>query len=129
MREEEAGKQSGKIDHPTLIEMLSNEFPEIVQAFDEIETGLLHLEMASFARTTKKALDEGRFSQVQKYFVFMDRVRKKADPDVENAIDVSFIENLAYDEVNENRLQAIRSMPTTLREILLRMDPTDRWKY
>jgi hypothetical protein len=85
--------------------------------------------MASFARTTKKAMDEGRFSQVQKYFVFMDRVRKKADPDVENAIDVSFIENLAYDEVNENRLQAIRSMPTTLREILLRMDPTDRWKY
>jgi hypothetical protein len=59
----------------------------------------------------------------------MDRVRKKADPDVENAIDVSLIENLAYDEVNENRLQAIRSMPTTLREILLRMDPTDRWKY
>jgi hypothetical protein len=107
--------------------MLTDEFPEVSQAFDECTKGLLHCEMGAFARMTEEAMDEGRFWQVEKYFNFMERVRENATPEVENAIDVSYVEYLAFSEVTDNRHQAMKRMPKAIRAVLLEIDGRQRW--
>lgn len=68
----------------------------------------------------------GRFWLVHNYFNFVERVRENASPEVENAINVSYIEFLAFSEVNDNRLRALNAMPNALRIILLEIDGRGR---
>src|SRR5689334_14236278 len=93
------GESPDFIDHATFLQLLTDEFPEVPEAFDEFRKGLLHCEMGVFALLTEKAIDEGRFWQVEKYFNFIEKVRGHATPAVKNAIDVSYIEILAFGEV------------------------------
>jgi hypothetical protein len=115
------------IDREKFLQLLSEEFPEVPQAFDESEKGLLHCEMGAFARVTEQTIDQGQLVKVEEYFAFIDRVRANAHPELENAIDVSYIEYLAFGEVTESRLKAIRKMPTPIRQILLEIDGRGRW--
>ena len=108
--------------------MLTDEFPEVPKAFDEDAQGLLHCEMGVFARLTEEAMDEGRFWRVEQYFRFIERVRETATPEVENAVDVSYIEFLAFSQVTENRIQGLKRMPKTIRAILLEIDGRGRWE-
>src|ERR1700675_1584517 len=94
-------KSPDAIDHARFLQMLTDEFPEVPQAFDECVKGLLHCEMGVFARLTEEAMDDGRFWQVEQYFRFIERVRDSATPEVENAIDDSYIEFLAFSEVTD----------------------------
>src|SRR5437879_4036816 len=91
-KERTSGKRPETIDRATFLQMLK-EFPEVTQALDEYGRGLLHCEMGAFARLKEEAMDEGRFWQVEKYFRFIERVRESATPEVENAIDVSYLEH------------------------------------
>jgi hypothetical protein len=115
------------IDHARFLQMLTDEFPEVPQAFDEYGKGLLHCEMGTFARLTQQAMDEGRFWQVEKYFRFIERVRERAAPELENAIDVSYLEWLAFSEVTNNRYQAMKRMPRAVLTIVLEIDGRERW--
>jgi hypothetical protein len=125
------GQRSSKspkaIDHARLLQMLTDEFPEVPQAFDEYTNGLLHCEMGTFARLTEEAMDEGRFWQVERHFNFLETVRQNATLEVENAIDVSYIEYLAFSEMTDNRLLAMKGMPKVIRAILLEIDGRGRW--
>jgi hypothetical protein len=44
--------------------MLTDEFPEVPQAFDKNRKGLLHCEMGAFAGLTEKAMDGGEILAV-----------------------------------------------------------------
>jgi hypothetical protein len=121
-------KSSEAIDREGFLSLLAAEFPEVPAAFDECVKGLLHCEMGAFAGIAEAAMDQGRFWQVQKYFQLVDRARKSASPDLENAIDVSFIEFLASSEVTENRHRAMKLMPADLRQQLLVIDGRGRWE-
>jgi len=77
------------IDHARFTQMLIDELPEVPQAFDEYGRGLLHCEMGVFARLTDEAIGTGDHQRVARYFEFIDRVRRRASPEVQNAIDVS----------------------------------------
>ena len=116
------------IDYAEWSRMLAEEFPEVPQAYDEYSRGLLHCEMGTFARLTDEAIGEGDAERVARHFAFVDRVRKQADEYVENAIDVSYIENFAWDEWTERRHQALKRMPPALRGVLLEIDGTGRWE-
>ena len=107
--------------------MLAEEFPEVPRSYDDCVRGLLHCEMGTFAQLTDEAITAGNDHQVAKYFAFVDRIRKQADPDVENAIDVSYIEYFAWDEWTERRHQAFERMPPALRRVLLEIDGRSRW--
>ncbi len=126
-KKQETGENPEAIDHARFLQMLNEEFPEVPQSFDQCGEGLLHCEMGAFARLTEGAIDTGRFSQVEQYFRFVARVRDRATPEVENAIDVSYIEFLAFSEVTDNRRQATKRMPHSLRAILLAVDGRGRW--
>jgi hypothetical protein len=122
-------KHSRAIDHAQFLAMLTAQFPEVPAAFDESVKGLLHCEMGTFAGLTEEAMDKGNFWQVEKYFRFVEKVWRDASPDVENAIEVSYLEFLALSEFTENRYQAIKErMPKSLWTILLRIDGRGRWQ-
>ena len=122
-------KRPEKIDHAMFIEMLTAQFPEVPASFGECRIGLLHCEMGAFASLTEEAMDRGNLWQVEKYFRFVEELRTHASPEVENAIDVSYLEFLAFSEYSEKRHQAIKErMPKAIREILLEIDGRGRWQ-
>jgi hypothetical protein len=122
-----SGESTELIDHARLLQMLTDDFPEVPHAFNECVKGLLHCEMGVFARLTDEAIGKGRYDQVTRYFDFVDRVRRRATPEVENAIDVSYIEYFALDELTEQRYHALKRLAPPLRQVLLEIDGRGRW--
>jgi hypothetical protein len=96
------------IDHSLLMTMLAKQFPEVISAIDEYEAGFLHCEIGVFRSTVEQAMDEGRLWDVERYLRFVDEILPDADVAVQNAIEVSFIEDLALGEHTEARQRAIR---------------------
>lgn len=90
------------------VSALVNEFPELREEVeDEIYSGLLHLEMACFARYTQDAIDQGDAERVSKCFNFADRFFVNADSNLNNALIVSYLENLNFDSPNGNKAEAL----------------------
>jgi hypothetical protein len=101
---------SERIDHPRFIALLTDRFPEVVAAIDDCSEGLLHLEMATLARATQAAIDNQDKATVVRHFQFVDVVFRDAAPDVENAVNVSYLENL--------RFEGRKAAPTKARDLL-----------
>ena len=85
------------IDHTRFVTLLTERFPEVVATIDTCSQGLLHLEMAAFARVTQVAIDRQDRETVQRHFQFIDEVSRQAASEVENAISVSYREYLRFD--------------------------------
>ena len=66
------------IDHAKFLQMLTDEFPEVPEAFDECSKGLLHCEMGVFAGLTDEAISQGNYNKASRYLNFADRIRKSA---------------------------------------------------
>ena len=94
---------SHMIDHAKFIAMLTERFPEIAALIDDCSEGLLHLEMATLARATQVAIDSNDKEAVRRHFVFVDDVFQDAASDVENAVNVSYLENLWFEDRNASR--------------------------
>ena|SRR5260221_10639590 len=101
---------TGTIGHQRFLGLLDERFPEIVATIDECAKGLLHLEMAALARATQSAIDSHDAEMVRRHFQFVDEVFRDAAPDVENAVYVSYLENL--------QLEGRKAGSTKLREML-----------
>ena len=104
--------------------LLTERFPEVAGAIDDCSRGLLHLEMATLARATQAAIDRQDRDTVRRHFLFVDEVFRQAAPDVENAVNVSYLENIRFEDD--------RVGPTTARELLtprLRQTLTELEKY
>jgi hypothetical protein len=85
------------IDRERFIALLNEQFPEVAAKIDDISAGLLHLEMATFSRETQAAIDARDNETVKRHFRFINEVFRDAAPDVENAVNVSYLENLRFD--------------------------------
>lgn len=103
------------ISHQQFVEQLLTEFPEIRDEVTD-EAGLLHLEMSCFARRTQKAIDEENRADLKRCFDFASRVLENADPDVENAVIVSYLENLDFRDGERNHNWAIEMMHPALKD-------------
>ena len=86
------------IDRERFIALLNEQFPEVVAKIDDISAGLLHLEMATFSRETQAAIDAQDNETVKRHFRFIDEMFRDAAPEVENAVNVSYLENLRFDD-------------------------------
>lgn len=116
-----------QVDHEEFARRLDIEFPQLKNEFDEYSKGLLHCEVGALATLAEAAMDKERFWQAEKYFQLIADIRREATPEVENAIDVSFIEFFAFSELTENRYNGLKRMPDELRAILLEIDGRGRW--
>jgi len=114
------------IDHKGFIQMLSERFPEVPKAFNEIDEGLLHCETAVFRGIVEAAMDNKQDMTVRNYLEFVAYVLDKADSGVRNAIEVSFLEDFALGEYNQNRHKAVKElMPKILRDNIIEVD--NKW--
>lgn len=115
------------IGHSEFLELLGAEFPEIAAEVREEGDGLLHLEMAAFLKATERAMDAGRLWAAELHFRFVERVRSQAAPDVENALAVSYIEDLALGECTPQRYRAVKErMSARLRAEMVDINPNWR---
>ena len=117
----------GTIGHSEFLDQLSAEFPDIAAEVREAGDGLLHLEAAAFRGATERAMDAGHFWAAEQHFRFVERVLGEAAPDVENALGVSYIEDLAFGECTPQRYRAVKErMPAKLRVDMVRLHPNWR---
>jgi hypothetical protein len=101
---------SERIDHARFIALLTARFPEVAAAIDDCSQGLLHLELATLARATQAAIDYQDKATIVRHFQFVDEVFRDSAPDVENAVNVSYLENL--------RFVGRKAAPTKARDLL-----------
>ena len=98
---------------------LRDEFPDVVAHIRPDESGLLHLEMAAFRRATEEAMDAGRLWESERHFRLVEELLEEANPELCNALEVSYLEDLALGECTQARRLAVHErMPRLLRERL-----------
>ena len=93
--------QPKRLDREAFVGSVRSQFPEVAATIGDIDDGLLHLEVAAFRRCVEAAMDEGRFWDVERYCRFIAESFANADDALDNAIGVSFIEDFALGEINE----------------------------
>jgi hypothetical protein len=113
---------SERIDHPRFIALLTDRFPEVAAAIDDCSQGLLHLEMATLARATQAAIDNQDNVTVFRHFQFVDEVFRDAAPDVENAVNVSYLEHLRFEGRKAAPTKARELLTPRLRQALIELD-------
>jgi hypothetical protein len=98
-----------------LMAALRVEFPELVDELDEPSgVGLLHLETACLARATEAAMSRGDRATVRTHFEFVHRAWVAGDDEVQNALAVSYFENLDFRDEQSSRSWAIPEIPEVL---------------
>lgn len=96
------------------------EFPDIAASIDTYSAGLLHCEMGHFLCMTERAMDEGRLWEAERHFRLVAELCEIAGPELRNALEISYLEDLAFGEWTPARHAAIKArMPRHLREILI----------
>ncbi|HEU4754509.1 MAG TPA: hypothetical protein VFU47_15480 [Armatimonadota bacterium] len=78
------------------VRMALAEFPELREEFEE-DSGLLHLQMAAFARLAQRAKGQGDWETYGRCVRLADQLWRRADPELLNALNVSFLEHLDFE--------------------------------
>src|SRR5258708_20511817 len=86
--------KTGLIDHAPFERLLMSLLPDVVAEIDDEDRSLLHMEMSALARATCRAIENGDENSIRRHFEFIDSVLSNAAPDVENAVHVSYLENV-----------------------------------
>jgi hypothetical protein len=95
-----------EINNEDLINLLSMNFPEIKdELYDSFNYGIIHLQMAVLSRYTNKHIENKQFDKTKKIIDLLLSVINKVDSETENAIYVSFIENLYFGEMEEKLIE------------------------
>ena len=107
-------------------ELLTNRFPAISAQIGEVERGLLHLEMGVFARATCAAIDNRNLQEVVAHLVFVDELFHDAPRTLENAIYVSYLENVFLGRDDERYRSARSGLSGRLAAALVSLE--EHWK-
>jgi hypothetical protein len=110
------------IDRDRFIALFAERFPDVAASIDDCSQGLLHLEMATLARATQAAIDQGNCDVVRRYFAFIDEVFRDAAPDVKNAVNVSYLENLRFEGRKAGPTRARQLLTPRLRQALSELE-------
>ena len=113
---------SERIDHSRFVLLLTARFPEVAATIDDCSQGLLHLEMATLARATQAAIYNQDKATIVRHFLFVDEVLRDAAPDVENAVNVSYLENLRFEGRKAEATKARDLLTPRLRLALLELE-------
>ena len=102
------------------IRELQRAFPEVVNAFSVHESGILHCEVGAFRRFTEEAMDAGNAWLAERHFRFVEACLQDAAPELLNALEVSYLEDLALGKHTHNRHRIVKErMPFDLRRKLI----------
>ena len=113
---------TGLVDHAEFLRRLKARFPQVFDEIDDSDRGLLHLEMATLARATSAAISARESAHATDHFAFVDDLLAQADPSVENAIYVSYLENVFLGESRPEYLDARARLPNRLANALRELE-------
>lgn len=106
---------------------LAQDFPDVVSQINRYESGQLHCEVAVLRCATEEALDAGRLWQAERHFRLVEEMLQCADPELRNALEVSYLLDLALGECTPQRYQGVKErMPMSLRSVV--MSHHQNWK-
>lgn len=103
------------------IKNIQAEFPEITGLIQEDE-GLLHLQIATFSHLVQAFIDSGNRENFARACVLFTTLYSQAAPDLENALNVSFLEHLEFSDGDHERRWAYSAMPESMRAAWDAMD-------
>lgn len=72
--------------------------PDVAADIDEEDFGIIHLEIAVLAKSTREAIDRKDWVTVQRNFAFIADMLEKAGKELQDAIHISYFEYLLYDK-------------------------------
>jgi hypothetical protein len=106
---------------------LRADFPNVVAQLQPHEVGLLHCEVSAFRRATEAAMDAGRLWEAEQHFRLVQELLAVAGPELRNALEISYLEDLALGECTPARHRAVKErMPRALRRVLI--DHHQQWQ-
>ncbi len=117
-------ENQNRIDEAKFLSLAVAEFPKLANEFAE-EDGLFHVQMAAFSHLAQEAIERGDFATLKRCYKLADETMKNATPNVENAIYVSFLENLDFED-SPHGATAERLLPPKLSEMLAELN--EHWR-
>jgi len=117
-------ENQNRIDEAEFLALVAAEFPILADEFAE-EEGLFHVQMAAFSHLAQDAIERGDFATLKRCYNLADETMKNVSPSVENAIYVSFLENLDF-ESSPHGAEAERLLPPKLSEMLTELN--EHWR-
>lgn len=98
------------------IDKIEKEFPHIAEELhDETWDGLIHLQISVFSRLAQSAIDSGdepTFQRVGRLFL---ELFETGEPELVNALNVSFLEHLNFIDGKKDRSWAYKQMSKKMR--------------
>lgn len=102
---------------------LALRFPEVAERIDEADHGELHLEMGELKLATRDAILCGDWPTVAEQFAYAAQLLKEGDPAVQDAVRISYLGNLFYDEMSQAYAKARCMLP---RRLAIALEKTER---
>jgi hypothetical protein len=93
---------------------LAIHFPEVATTIEAEDLGMLHLEVSALKLATHDAILKGDWPTVRTHFAFVDDVLEAAAIELHDAIGISYLVNLFYNETSLNFATARTLMPRRL---------------
>ena len=94
-------------------EYLTVHFPKVAASINT-DNWALHLEIGAMTLATREAIEKHDWSTLSAHFAFIDNVLEAADTELHEAIGVSYLVNLFYDETSLDYAKARTLMPKRL---------------
>ena len=110
------------IDREEFLRALATNLPEIAAKITDIESGLLHPEMAVLSHATQEAIEAQDWQAVATHFSFITEVFAEGTEAVKNAVYVSYLENVLLGETSVNHESARAMLPSTLATALAELE-------
>jgi hypothetical protein len=104
------------------IRLLADRFPHVAANISEVEAGLLHLEISMLAKVTRHAIETEDWDQVRAHFEFVDELMADASPELENAIYVSYLENVLFGQKTPRFIAARRMLSRRLEAAMIGLE-------
>ena len=113
---------SSSIDRQVFLQALATRFPEVAENITDIESGLLHPEMAVVSHATQEAIGTESWQTVAAHFSFIAEVFADGNAAIKNAVCVSYLENVFLGEASINHLSARAMLPPALAVALAELE-------
>lgn len=106
-----------EVSHAEFIQLMVEQFPAVAEdALDEEWTDLIHLQVGCLARYANECVSTNDLPEFNRILQFVDHLLPKVDSALDNALYVSFIENLHLDGSLPTRRAARALLPAHFRE-------------
>ena len=109
----------GKMNGFEFLTLVLSEFPQLEKEMNEWEKEYVHMRMEIFADYAVEQIKSNNILELTRCFNFIESKIDKVNSDLENALNVSYCENLLLGDVAEEMDRIIIIMPTKLKTMYL----------